>query len=332
MKTTTKKTDMQRRTFSIAAVSAVTLGARPAFAQGKGSVLTIVVPYTAGGISDIVARLLAQSMAVTLDRTVVIDNKPGASALIGTKLVQRARPDGNMLLIASQSYMKSPGLLKHFDYDPVNNFVCVAKLTTSPYVLMVTKDVPAKNLKEFIEWGKSRPGGVFCASASSGGAAEVMARAFAQHTGVKVNLVPYKGNSEIITALIGGQTPMTITPSSSVFDAAAEAGHIRYLAVTTKDPSPFYPQLQPLRSFVPNMPVDEQWLAFFAPKGTLAPVVEQLSRAAGKALSDPLVKETLAKNNFQVNYQDTAEFTAYMKRSRAEWETLVKASGVKMEE
>lgn len=322
---------MQRRKFALAGASAVALGMRPAFAQAKPA-LTIVVPYSAGGISDIVARLLAQSMAVTLDRPVVIDNKPGASALIGTKLVQRARPDGNTLLIASQSYMKSPGLLKGFDYDPASDFVCLAKLTTSPYVLMVTKDVPAKNLKEFIEWGKTRPGGVFCASASSGGAAEVMVRAFTQHTGVKVTIVPYKGNSDIITALIGGQAPMTITPSSAVFDAAAEAGHIRYLAVTTRDPSPFYPQLQPVRNLVPNMPVDEQWLAFFAPKGTPVPVVEQLSKAAAQALSDPQVRQTLSKNNFQVNYQDTVEFTAYMKKSRTEWEAVVAASGVKMEE
>jgi tripartite-type tricarboxylate transporter receptor subunit TctC len=323
---------MNRRNLCVATGAAMIASAFPARSQDKGQPLTIVVPYAAGGISDIVARLLAKHMSSTLERTIIIENRPGASALIGTKFVQRAKPDGNTILIASQSYMKSPGLLKGFDYEPAADFVCIAKLTTSPYVLMVTQAVPAKTVKEFIDWGRTRSGGVFCASASAGGSVEVMSKAFQRHTGVELKIVQYKGNSDIITALIGGQCEMSITPSTSVFDDAVKAGHLRYLAVTTRDPSLFYPHLQPLRSFVPAMPTDEQWLAFFAPRGTPPQATQQISKAAASALGDTSIQQTLAKNNFQVNYQDTGDFTTFVRTSRVEWEQLVAASGFKKEE
>lgn len=322
---------MQRRILCAAATAAVVGAALPVRSQDKGQPLTIVVPYSAGGISDILARLLAKHMSATLERSIVIDNRPGASALIGTKFVQRAKPDGNTILIASQSYMKSPGLLKGFDYDPISDFVCVAKLTTSPYVMMITPSVPAKDVKEFIEWGRTRPG-VFCAIASAGGAFEVMAKAFQRHTGVELKVVQYKGNADIVTALLGGQCEMSITPSTSVFDDAVNTGRLRYLAVTTREPSPFYPQLQPLRHFVPGMPADEQWLAFFAPRGTPSHATREISKAAASALGDAAVQQALAKNNFQVSYQDTGDFTAFLRTSRDEWQQLVAASGVKKEE
>lgn len=318
---------MKRRTFSAALTAVSVIGMKSALSQ-EGTPVTIVVPYQAGGIADIVARLLAKSMATTLARPVIVDNKPGASALIGTKFVQKAKPDGNTLLLNAQNFMMSPGTLKGADYDPLLDFEAVAKLTTSPYLLMVHKDVPAKNVKEFFEWAKAQPGGVFCAAAGTGGSAAVINNAIERSTGVKINLVQYKGNADIVTALIGGQVHMTMTPSSAIFDAAAQSGQIRLIAVTTKDRSTFYPDLPTLRSVFPSLPGDEQWLALFAPRGTPKDVVQHLSLAASKALADPEIREALTKNNFQVSYLGAAEFLAYLKKARKDWEELVATSGV----
>lgn len=322
---------MHRRTFSIGLGAAAILASRTAPAQQDSRPLTIVVPYPPGGISDIVARLLAKSMAVTLNRSVLVENRPGGSTLIGTRLVQRAAPDGNTLLLHAHSFMMNPGTLQGADYDPINDFEAVAKLTTSPYLMMVNKDVPARTPQEFIAWAKTQPQGVLWGSAGSGGSIQVMLRAFERNIGAKTTLVPYKGNADIITALIGGQIHLTTTPPSAVFDSAAQAGHIRYIAITTGNPSPFYPDLPTLRSVVPTMPADQQWLALFAPRATPRPALEQLSGAVAKALDDPSVKEVLTKNKFQVDYLDHADFGAFVRKSRADWEALIAASGIKFD-
>jgi tripartite-type tricarboxylate transporter receptor subunit TctC len=322
---------MDRRKFAGGLAIATALGCRGTIAQEKGATITLVVPYAPGGIADIVARLLAQSMSVTLNRNVIVDNKPGASAVIGTKFVQRAKPDGTTLLVNAQNFMQAPGTTKGADYDPVNDFTAVAKLTTSPYVLMVNKDVPARDIREFLEWAKAQANGVFAGMAGAGGATLVMANAFERSLGVKLSVVPYKGNSDILAALIGSQVHMTITPASSTFDAAVSAGQIKYLAVTTRDPSPAYPDLPTLRSVVPKIPPNEQWLGLFAPKSTPAAAVAQLSHAVSKALTDPSVLMTLSKNNFQVSFLDGPAFSAFIKKSRGEWEAAVSESGLKFD-
>lgn len=215
---------MNRRillTFTL--LAGTVIGMPASWSQEKSPLMRIVVPYAAGGQSDLLARALAQSLSKTLDRNVIVENKVGAAALIGTRAVQTAAPDGNTILFHNSGFVALPLLTKTATYDPDKDFVPVSMVGYSPNFLMINGNVPAKTLPEFIAWAKSQPDGIAAANSGIGSAGHLAAQLFGKRAGVKIVHVPYKGTAETQTALIAGDVQMQLTSSTEVITQQAKA-------------------------------------------------------------------------------------------------------------
>lgn len=315
---------MNRRNLLLAAA---TVGAGlPALAQEKAT--AIVVPYAPGGSLDTAARLLAEQLRKGVGRNFIVDNKPGANGLIGTKAVQAAAPDGSMLLFNGPNIVTLPINQKAANYDAFKDFTPIACFGKVEYFLVVHESVPGHSVADVIKFARSRPEGIFAGNAGSGSIGHMLAAAFAKHAGINVTHVPYKGASDVMRALAGGEVQMQLTTTTAALEKLAKSGRLRYVAVASEKRSIFAPEVPALRETLPGMLALDSWGALFGPAGMAEDVVRPLSDAARNAMASPDVVARLASQFISPLYLDGHELKIAMANAVTAQQRLKQESGV----
>ncbi len=285
----------------------------------------VVVPYPAGGTTDIMARLVANYLSEKLGQTFMIENKPGGGTNIGTQEVINAAPDGYTLLIPSPANAINATLYNKLPFDFIRDTVPVAGIARVPNVMEVNPDVPAKTVQEFIDYAKKNPGKLNMASSGNGSSIHLSGELFKAMTGVDMVHVPYKGSAPAITDLAAGQVQVMFDnlPSSMGF---LKAGKLRPLGVTTMEPVPALPGVPPVANTVPGFEASS-WFGFSAPKGTPSEIVEKLNKEISAAVVDPKLKariEDLGGIPFPIS---AAGFGKFIQAETDKWRPVVIKSG-----
>ena len=252
----------------------------------------MIVPYTAGGSIDIMSRAIAQRLGEAWGRNVVVDNRPGASGMIGTEIVTKAEPDGHTLLGHTSSYPATAAVRAKLPFDPARAIVPVAMIAKAPMLLAIHPSVPAKSVKELVELAKKNPGKLNYGSSGAGGNNHFSGSLFAAAAGVKMVHVPYKGISMATTALAAGEVEIVIASAAALM-TQVKAGRVRALGATSLKPSPLLPGLPAIaESGVPGYSY-ELWWGIFAPAGLPADRLNTINAAVNKILATGDMKKFL---------------------------------------
>jgi len=316
------------RALLVAAAAAVVAPA--ASAQGAGKPIHIVVTFTPGGAPDILARLIADRLAPAWNTQVIVDNKPGAGGNPGADSVAKAPPDGTTIVVGTVgTHAINGALYPKMPYDMVKDFAPVMLLATTPNLLVVHNDVPAKTVAELIALGR-REGKLTFASAGSGTSIHVSGELFKTMTGIDMTHIPYKGRASAIPDLLGGRVTMMFDNMPSSLPLVKE-GKLRALGVTSLKRSPAAPEIPTIAE--QGLPGFEavSWFALFAPGGTPRPVVERLQAEVKKILVAPDVAKRLAEIGLEPVGSSPDELAAFQRSEIAKWAKVVKDSGAKPE-
>ncbi|WP_062014761.1 tripartite tricarboxylate transporter substrate binding protein [Aureimonas sp. AU4] len=324
---------MKRLQLLAAALATALAGAlSPAVAQGYPErPVTLVVPFAAGGSTDLVARTIAQKMSTILGQQVLVDNKGGAGGNLGASFVAKAPADGYTILmgtIATHALVAS--LYAKPPFDPVKDFAPVAWLVTVPNVLTVNKDYPARDVRELIARLKERPGEEVYSSSGNGTPLHLSGELFKSMTGTDMVHVPYQGSGPALVDAVSGAVPINFDnlPSSTEF---IRSGALRALAVTTKTRAANFPDIPTMEEAgVPGYETNT-WNAFFAPAGTSPEIVAKLNRAANEAIADPAVKSRLAEVGATTVGGTPEELAAHVQSEIARWRPVIEQSGARIE-
>ncbi len=325
---------MQTRRASLAAaLAAAFLGtfAAAAHAQGSDKPIRVVVPWPAGGGSDVVARAVAGPLSEQLKQPVVIDNRPGANGGIGSLSVARAPADGLTLVwVTADTHAMNPHVYPKLGYDPRTDFTAIALVGYFPYALIVNSAFPANNIGEFVNETRQRPGKVTFASWGIGGSAHVAMEMFRSQGKFDVLHVPYTGAAPAIAAVAGGQVDSMIVPMS-VAGPQAAGGKVKILGLASPKRFSAAPDLKTFAE--QGVPVDGgTWVGFMAPANTPDDVVQRLNRAVATVLSNPQVREQLVKMNVDpAPPQTAAQFKAFVASEYDRWGTVIRGANIRVE-
>ena len=320
---------MSERIWSrLAAVTLLALMPALVAAQGWPSKpVKIVVPFAAGGATDVVARLLAQKLGDTWGQSVVVENRAGAGGNIGADAVAKSPADGYTLLMASGSIVTAnPHMYKALTYDPAIDLVPITNVATGPQVIVVSNAVPARDLKELIAYARANPKKVNFGSAGIGTQTHLAAENFAYSAGVDMTHVPYKGESAAMTDLIGGQIQVA-TPNVSAAIAHIQQGRVRALAVTSRVRSPHLPDVPAAAEVLPGFE-NAGWFGLLGPAGTPRDVIERIQRDSARILLSEDFKATLAKQGMVPVANSPSEFAQAIREESVQWAKVIKDRGL----
>ncbi|MBX5131710.1 tripartite tricarboxylate transporter substrate binding protein [Rhizobium lentis] len=293
--------------------------------------ITMVVPFAAGGSTDVVARIVAQKMSEDLGQQVIVQNVAGAGGNLGAGNVARAEPDGYTILMGTvATHALNPLILKSTPYDPEKDFAPVSLLVVVPNVLVVNPELPAKTVQELVALLKAEPDKYSYASSGNGTPLHLSGELFKSMAGVSMQHIPYKGAGPALNDVIGNQVPIMFDnlPSSS---SHIKAGTLRALAVTTAERAPSFPDVPTIaESGIPGYET-YTWNALFAPANTPGEVVTRLNASANKALKDPAVAERMQVFSATIVGSTPEELAAHVKAELAKWAPVVKGANIQME-
>jgi tripartite-type tricarboxylate transporter receptor subunit TctC len=300
------------------------------WAQGSKPV-RLIVPFTPGGSTDILARAIAPKLAAALGQHVIIDNKPGAGGSLGAGEAAKAEPDGNTLLMGHIGTLAvNPAMYPKLSYDPLKSFVPVAWVARVPNVLVVAAASPARSFKEFIELAKSKPGKLSFSSGGNGSAAHITFELLKLRAKIFMLHIPYRGTAPSVTDLIAGQVDATFTGAPAVLPHV-KSGRLRALAVSSAQRLPQLPDVPTVaESGYPGFDAD-QWYGIVAPAGTPAARVAQLNAEINKALALPEVAQQLAVEGAVPTPGTPKAFGELIARELPRWAEVVKAGNVRPE-
>jgi tripartite-type tricarboxylate transporter receptor subunit TctC len=319
----------QRRRLALLA-ALVACGTGGARAQGAypAKPVRVVVPYPPGGPTDVLVRIVATRLTEALGQPFAIDNKPGASGMIGAGEVARAAPDGHTLLGNASVHVINPSLYAKVTFDAIADFSPVTLLASVPLVLVVNNDLPVKSVRELIAYARANPGKLNFASSGNAAAPHLAGESFRLATGAAMQHVPYKGSAPALTDLIGGQVQLMFDSMPSAMPHV-KAGKLRPLAVTTAKRSAALPDLPTVaEAGVPGYDIST-WYGLWAPRGTPREVVEKLATETAKVLRLPDVRERYAALGAEPVGNTPDEFAAYCRSELAKWARVVKESGAR---
>jgi tripartite-type tricarboxylate transporter receptor subunit TctC len=323
---------LPRRRFLRLVAGAATLPAatRVAWAQAYPAwPVHLISGFSAGGPSDIIARLIGQSLSERLGQQFVIENRTGAGGNIGTEVVVRAAPDGLTLLLASSSNAVNATLYDKLSYDFIRDIAPVASIISVPNVMVVNPAVPAKTVPEFIAYAKANPGKVKMATSGNGSTTHVSGELFKELTGVSLPAVAYRGGEPALVDLIGGQMQVMFEPAIAAIKYITD-GKLRALAVTTAARSELLPDIPTVGESVPGYEAS-QWYGIGAPRNTPPDVVAELNKQINAALADPKLKARLADLGGTPTPMTPAEFGKRIADETEKWGKVVRFAGIKPE-
>jgi tripartite-type tricarboxylate transporter receptor subunit TctC len=313
----------------LGAIGAVLLSAinLPATAAYPDKPIRLVVPFPAGGATDVMARGLAQRLGERLGQAIVVDNRAGAGGGVGAEAVATSPADGYTLLFSTMGVLAiNPSLYKSLRYDPLKSFQPISLTHATANMLVVHPSVPAKNVKELIAYAKTNPGKLTFGSAGNGTSSHLSGELFKSMAGVDITHVPYKGTGPALTDLLAGRISLMID-TVSVHVENVNSGKVRALGVTGAKRTPTLPNLPSLAESGLQGYEVSIWLGVLAPSGIPRQVVDRLNSEIGKVMSDPEMKAQLARTGIEPLHSTPTEFAAVIKGDTVKWSRVVKSSG-----
>lgn len=321
-----------RRTCIAAMTLAIALGgaAKAAPNDYPTKAVTVVVPWPAGGSADPFARLFAQELSNKWGQAVVVDNKAGANAVIGTGIVAKAPPDGYTLLTVLGNHSMNPALYKNLPFDTAKAFTPIAMLAIAPNILVLRKDFPANNLAEFLDVVRKNPGKFTYASSGNGGTPHMAGELFALKTNTSILHIPYKGAAPAMTDLIGGTVDMSFATLSSALPYI-RSGKIKAIALTYDERVPQLPDVPSMDELGVKGVKVATWYGFMAPAGTPQKTIDRIHDDLVEIAMRPEVKEKINDMlGTMVVSEDSTQFQSRIESEIAEWTSVVQAANVKI--
>ena len=316
--------------YSVMAIGLVFAGQHATMAQDYPTrPVTIVVPYTPGGSTEILARFVGQKLEERLGKSVIIENKPGAGTVIGSNLVAKSAPDGYTLMMATPTPMAINATLhKQLPYDPATDLVPLVMVAGAPFVLVVNASLPTHSVKEFIAYAKERPGQLSYGSGGPGAPHHLYAELLASMTSIKMTHVPYKGTVPALTDVVAGHIPVMFSDIPPLV-AVMPTGKVRPIGVSTKERVTAFPDVPPINEAgVPGFDVSG-WFMLVTQGKTPAPIVDKLHRELKAVMATPEVKAQIAKLSLlPMNTPTVAEMQSYVKSEIVRWGKVVEAAGI----
>ena len=297
-------------------------------ADYPASTIKLVIPYPPGGPTDLVGRLVAISMGESLKQTIVIDNKPGASGMVGAAQVAKAQPDGYTLLANASLQVINPSVYDKVPYDSFNDFAPITQIVDVPLVLVVNSELPVSNVQELVAYLKKSKNSINFGSAGNASSQHLSGELFKLKTGIAMQHVPYKGSSPALTDLMGGQIQLMFDsmPSAMPF---ITSGKLKALAVTTAKRSSSLPQIPTMQESGIADYATSTWYGLWAPKNTPPEIVGKLAQAAQQALRKPEVAAQYQRMGAEPVGSSPQEFLAYMRSEEKKWAEIVRRSGAR---
>jgi len=302
--------------------------AQPAYPSRS---IRAVIPWPPGQATDLVGRVVAQKLSEALGQPTVPDNRAGAGGMIGTDFVAKAPADGYTLLVASSGPVTINPLLQKTPYDVDRDFVPVAMIGLSPYVLVTAPSFPAANARELVALVKANPGKYTFASSGTGATAHLVAEWFNMRAGLTATHVPYKGSANALTDVAGGQVAYA-TETVAATMPLVRSGRLRAYGLSLDRPSGLTPGIEPLASSL-NLPGFDvgAWIGIMVPTGTPKPVIDRLSAAIGTMMQSPEVRERLTGVGLELNYLPADDFARYLKEQQTRFADIIKRGSIKVE-
>ncbi len=314
----------KRRLLSLLVASPFAARAQGHWAPDKP--IKLVVPFAAGGSTDITARLLAQALGDRLGQAMVIENRPGAGGNIGAEAVARAVPDGQTLFMATSGVIgANKALYRSLPFDPVRDFAPISQVAFVPNILVVGPSMPATSIADLIARVKARPGEVTYGSAGIGTSQHMAGALFAQRAGLSMIHVPYRGGAPANTDLVSGKIDFIMSPLVEVLPQI-RAGTLKPLAVTTLRRSPLFPDVPTIAETMPGFEV-ALWSGLMAPAGTPMAAVQRLAMETAAALRTPALRDKLAEQGSEPVGSNPEDFASFIQTDIPKWTEIVRLSG-----
>ncbi|MFJ4293159.1 Bug family tripartite tricarboxylate transporter substrate binding protein [Cupriavidus sp. NPDC089707] len=284
--------------------------------------IALVVPFVAGGMTDVLARQLAKTMQKSLGQPVVVENRPGAGGIIGAEKVARSRPDGYTLMVTTTAHVVNPAITKQLPYNTERDFAPIAMLASTPNVLVVNPAVPAKNLQDLLAYAR-RTGSVSYGSAGTGGTTHLSGALLARRTGAPLLHVPYKGTAAAVNDLLGGQIQASFVDALTAVKYI-QAGKLNAIAVTTKNRNAMLPNVPTIAEQGVAGYETEIWIGFYAPAGTPPDLVARLNKLAVNSMNESGFKDTLLQQGTTPGHMAVPEFRSFVSAEIRKWAGIVK--------
>jgi tripartite-type tricarboxylate transporter receptor subunit TctC len=313
----------------LSAAGAIVLAADAAAQAWPVKPVRMIVPFAAGGGTDIQARLFSAKLSPALGQTFIVENRPGGGGNIGAELVAKAPPDGYVVLFQSASLAVNQTLYTKLNYNAIRDLAPVMLVSSTPLVLVVHPSVPAQSVKALIAMAKAKPDAFNFGSNSSGSTSHLSAELLKTMTGTKMIHIPYKGSGQATTALLGGEIDMLFSTMPPAVPHI-KAGKMRALAVTTLKRSPVLPEVPTMNDTVKGFESDN-WYGMFFPAGTAREIVMRYQAEMMKVLQDKDVRTLMERDGSEPLGSTPEEFTAYFKREVEKYAKVIKASGARAE-
>ncbi len=291
--------------------------------------IKLIVPYSAGGGADMIARLIGQRLGDKLKQSVIVENKGGGSNTIGINAVAKAPADGYTLGLVTPVFVMTPSLLKNHPYDTLKDLAPVSMLGFTPLLLVVHPSVPANTAKEFIDYAKSKKGALNFGSLGAATTQGLAATMFNGMVGIEATQVPYKGSAPATTDLLSGNLQYMFNAMPSMIQQV-KGGKLRALAISSVKRSPLMPDVPPLGDSVPGYDVTT-WYGLVAPAGTPKAIVEMLNREIAIIVNNPETQERLKSEGLESNPMSVEAFGTHLKMESAKWAKVIKDAGVQPE-
>lgn len=327
LRLTTRRQFMGRCTAALALAST---GLARANTDFPSKTINVIVPYAPGGQGDVFARLLGDPLSRALGQAVIVDNRPGASGALGTRIAAKAAPDGHTLLMGQTGEMVINGsAMKNPGYDTLKDFRAVALVGNSPLVLVTPANSPYQRLADLIQAARDKPGSVAYASSGTATPGHLAAVALASGTKTEMLHIPYKGAGQAITDLIGGQVQFFFASASSIMPHV-QGGKVRALAVSTPKRVPALPKVPPVADTLPGFDFS-LWGGYFAPRATPDAVVARLAEEINRLLAQPELRARFEAQGSAVEIGTPRSFDAFVRAETDKYTQLVQAAGAKLE-
>lgn len=290
--------------------------------------ITIVVPFSAGGGSDTVARILSDGLSKLMGNPVIVENRTGASGNIGADYVARAKPNGYTLLFGSMGLMTvNSHLYKNMSFDPLKDFTAIARLYDTPHVIVVNAKLPIKSLQDLIDEARARPKQITFGSAGAGTSTHLVGELFMHETQVQLLHVPYKGNGPALTDVVAGHIDVMFDQATNSV-GHVKAGSLRALAVTSGNRVGNLPEVPTVAELKFPELETTSWTVLAAPAGTPAPVVQKLSEAVKTVLADEKIQTKILESGGVVNFEGSEAANKLVESDSKRWGALIKSAGI----